>query len=103
MLQLGQHAGNHFRIVLRGALGPQPQPQQQQQQQQAWEVVDAAAQSLKEHGFINYFGEQRFQPLVEAGTTSSSNESESSGGGGGEQAVAGGGRTTSDVIGLRNR
>ena len=31
--------------------------------EERWAVVEAAAQSLKQYGFINYFGEQRFQAV----------------------------------------
>lgn len=71
MLQLGQHAGNHFRIVLRGALEAQPQAQAAAKialtRQDRWIMVDAAARSLDKTGFINYFGEQRFQAVSIAG------------------------------------
>jgi tRNA pseudouridine13 synthase len=70
MLQLGQHAGNHFKIVLRGALEAQPQSPAAVEdaaiRQSKWTTVEAAARSLKRHGFINYFGEQRFQGGMEA-------------------------------------
>ena len=66
MLQLGQHAGNHFRIVLRGALevrSQSPAVEDAAIAQSRWATVEAAARNLKLHGFINYFGEQRFQPV----------------------------------------
>jgi tRNA pseudouridine13 synthase len=47
-LRLGQLQGNYFRLVLR-SLAPN-----------ALEEVDSAIVSLREHGFINYFGLQRF-------------------------------------------
>ena len=47
-LQLGSLAGNAFTIVLRGL-----QPHNLEQ-------VSSAATQLKEHGFVNYFGLQRF-------------------------------------------
>ncbi|XP_022296061.2 pseudouridylate synthase 7 homolog [Crassostrea virginica] len=50
-LKLGQLSGNRFTIVLREVTGSE-------------EVINTALESLKTHGFINYFGMQRF------GTTS---------------------------------
>ncbi|XP_071532610.1 uncharacterized protein [Panulirus ornatus] len=49
--KLGQHRGNHFRIVLREVRGSD-------------EVINSAVETLKTAGFINYYGSQRF------GTTS---------------------------------
>ncbi|PIK53508.1 putative pseudouridylate synthase 7-like [Apostichopus japonicus] len=46
-LNLGELSGNHFEIVLRDVVGSQPE-------------MEKALISLKEKGFINYFGMQRF-------------------------------------------
>ncbi|KAF4519801.1 hypothetical protein B566_EDAN006815 [Ephemera danica] len=46
-LQLGQLAGNRFQIVLRNVTGSDEQ-------------IDTAMNSLSKHGFLNYFGLQRF-------------------------------------------
>merc|ERR1719483_275296 len=46
-LKLGQLSGNHFTIVLRNVTASK-------------DTVDQAIESLKAHGFINYFGMQRF-------------------------------------------
>ena len=46
-LRLGQHGGNRFRIVLRGASGSVAE-------------VEASLGALRRRGFVNYFGLQRF-------------------------------------------
>ena len=46
-LRLGQHGGNRFRIVVRGASGSAAQ-------------LDASLGALRRKGFVNYFGLQRF-------------------------------------------
>ncbi|KAJ8047590.1 Pseudouridylate synthase 7-like [Holothuria leucospilota] len=46
-LTLGELAGNHFEIILREVSGDQA-------------TMEKALKSLKENGFINYFGMQRF-------------------------------------------
>eukprot|EP00043_Microstomoeca_roanoka_P004461 m.49832 g.49832 ORF g.49832 m.49832 type:complete len:697 (-) comp12504_c0_seq1:2188-4278(-) len=46
-LRLGDHSGNRFEIVLRNCTGSDQQ-------------IEEAMTSLKTHGFINYFGMQRF-------------------------------------------
>ena len=45
-LKLGGCGGNRFRIVLRGASGA--------------DAADAALVALRDHGFVNYYGLQRF-------------------------------------------
>ncbi|CAE6491897.1 unnamed protein product [Rhizoctonia solani] len=47
-LELGMLKGNEFVITLRNVKAESP------------EVIDKAMRSLKEHGFINYYGMQRF-------------------------------------------
>lgn len=47
-LRLGELGGNEFEIVLRNVVGA------------TQETVDSAMASLRDHGFINYFGSQRF-------------------------------------------
>ena len=47
-LQLGQLKGNHFDIILRDA------------KHESKSVAEKAVESLRENGFINYFGLQRF-------------------------------------------
>lgn len=46
-LKLGQLKGNHFRIALRNVTADN-------------DVIEKALNSFKEHGFINYYGLQRF-------------------------------------------
>ncbi|XP_050414065.1 pseudouridylate synthase 7 homolog isoform X2 [Patella vulgata] len=46
-LKLGQSSGNHFTLVLRNVEGSDDQ-------------IELAVSSLQSHGFINYFGMQRF-------------------------------------------
>lgn len=46
-LQLGQLQGNKFTIVLRSVKGTE-------------DDIDAGMTSLRDHGFINYYGMQRF-------------------------------------------
>ena len=46
-LRLGELGGNRFRILLRGVKG-------------SCDDINAALSALREHGFINYFGLQRF-------------------------------------------
>lgn len=48
-VSLGSHHGNHFRICLRNVVEPN-----------AEELVKEACQSLRDKGFINFFGLQRF-------------------------------------------
>ena len=47
-LQLGSLAGNAFTLVLRGL------------QPHSMAEIASAAAAVKEHGFVNYFGLQRF-------------------------------------------
>nr|XP_049703192.1 pseudouridylate synthase 7 homolog [Helicoverpa armigera] len=54
-LKLGMLQGNRFRIALRNVTASD-------------EVVDAACKHLQEHGFINYYGLQRFGSRVDTPT-----------------------------------
>ncbi|BEI86130.1 hypothetical protein CcaverHIS002_0604170 [Cutaneotrichosporon cavernicola] len=47
-LDLGMLKGNHFTITLRNVQGDSP------------EAIDAAMASIRDHGFVNYYGMQRF-------------------------------------------
>ena len=51
---LGEHSGNHFKIVIRDVLA------QEGGAESLDGVVSTAMTSVKEGGFINYFGPQRF-------------------------------------------
>ena len=46
-LELGDLKGNHFTIALRNIQDPK-------------DVIEKALENLRDHGFINYFGQQRF-------------------------------------------
>ena len=53
-VSLGEHSGNHFKIVIRDVLAREGGAESLDR------VVAMAMTSVKEGGFINYFGPQRF-------------------------------------------
>lgn len=61
-LELGQLSGNQFLLTLRDAHFPGEQADwsMKQRLENAQKATDAAAKSLTEHGYLNYFGLQRF-------------------------------------------
>lgn len=61
-LELGQLSGNQFLLTLRDAhfAGEQPEWSMQQRLENAQKATETAAKSLSAHGYLNYFGLQRF-------------------------------------------
>ena len=61
-LNVGDHWGNQFSVLLR-SLQPAPTPAGESKEVQVQDlegVVTSCLQAVKRHGFINYFGMQRF-------------------------------------------
>ena len=52
---IGAHSGNHFDIMLRDLA-----PRDGSSDEQLEGIVSAALDDIKENGFINYFGQQRY-------------------------------------------
>ena len=58
-LRLGEHSGNHFKVILRD-LKPKGEEDNLEH------VVTSAIEHTKKYGFINYFGLQRFSRKMDA-------------------------------------
>ncbi|CAM9994037.1 unnamed protein product [Lampetra planeri] len=57
-LRLGELWGNHFRVTLRGVGAPTATPQPDDAAVR--DCVERSVRGVAEHGFINYYGPQRF-------------------------------------------
>ena len=60
-LRLGRLKGNHFNVILRNIRVERPLSEEGPvDNETVSSVVEQSARDLKEHGFVNYFGTQRF-------------------------------------------